>query len=99
MLQCPQYFTSDVQISFCNWSPLIEHLYVGMDGLASFLPFLGTVLAQSTADVSVPMEEAEEDSRQVFVSFSNTCTLTLLFDDENRVARIHMLCAKCRCCD
>lgn len=88
------FFSQDVRISYCCWSPFAEANHAGLAGAAEFLPFLAQAIGENKAEVHLPMEEAEEDPRQLIVGLSNTCTLQLLFGPDDRLVRCSALCAR-----
>lgn len=94
MARISEYFSPDVQIRFSCLSPLADAAHCGFAGVVAFLPQLARALSDQKQEVHVPMEEAEHDPRQIFVALSNTCTLTILYAEDNRVARVNMLCAR-----
>lgn len=90
-----EYFSPDAQINFSSWCPRIEIVYADADGVASFIPLLARALCEGHNRIHIPMEDAEDDPRQIFIGMANTCTATLLFGDDDRIVRVNMLCASC----
>merc|ERR1712008_19913 len=89
-----EFFADNVKISFCSISPLIERVYEGAAGAAQFSSLLAHMISDYKNSVYLPMEEAKEDPRQIIISLSNTCTVTFLYDQSNRIFRASMLCAR-----
>ncbi|CAE8721899.1 unnamed protein product, partial [Polarella glacialis] len=93
------FFSSDARIHFCNIKPEVEEHYKGSDGVLRFLPFLAKLVTENKQDVHLPSEEAEEDPRTIIIGLANSCTVVLLFDQENKIARATVFCASCECHD
>ncbi|CAE7249921.1 dus [Symbiodinium natans] len=90
-----RFFHESAQLEICSISPSLLVAEQGVDGVLRMIPLLARVVGMAKQDVHLPSEEAEEDPQQIVIGLSNSCNVMILCDEQGKILRLNVWCARC----